>query len=269
MSYLERHPRLQKAVTIFLLLAILVSLLTWLVLTPPGVEGKARAIGYSVCHQLEDHTITIGGKFLPLCARCTGTFLGLLVTTSILLSKGKASGAPGKVKIAVLVLMALPFVVDGVNSTLTQLLDRPFLYPPANWLRLTTGLSFGISLGNLIIPLWNQTLWQESSPKAALNKWGTLGWIILSSTLVGGLVLLNIPILFYPIAVLSTLTIPLVLAMVYSLLWCIILKRENSLQRFKGGIRIFSAGLLTAILQVGLIDLLRFVTTGTWASLKF
>jgi hypothetical protein len=87
--------------------------------------------------------------------------------------------------------------------------------------------------------------------------------------MVWGLILLDLPILFYPVALLSTLTIPLVLGMVYSLLWCIILKKENSLQQFRDGIRIFGTGLLTAMLQVGLIDLLRFLSTGTWGSLKF
>ena len=93
--------------------------------------------------------------------------------------------------------------------------------------------------------------------------------LVLLCALVGAAILLDFPVLFYPVAVLSTLTIPIVLAMVYSLLWCIILKRENSLHQFRDGIRIFSAGLLTAILQVGLIDLLRFLSTGTWASLQF
>ncbi len=269
MDPVSQPTRQKKIVSIILLLAILSVTLTWLMLTPPGIEGKTRAIGYSVCHQMESHTINLDGRYLPLCARCTGTFLGLLVTISLLLRQGKASGAPRKLKIVVLAIMALPFVVDGVNSTITEITRQPLLYPPTNWLRLVTGLGFGIALGNLIVPLWNQTLWKESKPDAALNKWRTLAVILLLCALVAGAILLDLPFLFYPIAVLSTITIPIVLAMVYSLLWCIILKRENSLQHFRDGIRIFSAGLLTAIFQVGLIDLLRFLSTGSWASLQF
>lgn len=259
----------QKTITMFLLLVIIAVTITWLVFTPPGLNGKVRAIGYSVCHQMEDHTITIGEKYLPLCARCTGTFMGLVIPLSYLLSKGKKSGVPSKTKIIILVLFALLFAIDGVNSTLSELMDRPLLYEPLNWIRLATGLGFGIALGNLIIPLWNQTLWKESQPEAALHSWRQLGLLFLICVMVWGLILLDLPILFYPVALLSTLTIPLVLGMVYSLLWCIILKKENSLQQFRDGIRIFGAGLLTAMLQVGLIDLLRFLSTGTWGSLKF
>ena len=31
-----------------------------------------------VCHQIPDHSLAIGGQALPLCARCTGAFLGIV-----------------------------------------------------------------------------------------------------------------------------------------------------------------------------------------------
>ena len=36
-------------------------------------------IGSLVCHQAPYRTIQIGGKFLPLCSRCTGIYLGFLL----------------------------------------------------------------------------------------------------------------------------------------------------------------------------------------------
>ena len=52
-------------------------LLVWLYLTPPGLFGKADAIGYSVCHQIDLRSFHIGERQFPLCARCTGQFLGV------------------------------------------------------------------------------------------------------------------------------------------------------------------------------------------------
>jgi len=54
------------------------ALLAFLVVTPDGLLTKADMIGYAVCHRLEGHSFTIAGRQLPLCARCTGTFIGAL-----------------------------------------------------------------------------------------------------------------------------------------------------------------------------------------------
>ena len=161
---IEVKPEKKKRnwLNIVLVIATLLAFTFWLALTPPGIEGKMRAAGYSVCHQIESHSISIGGKILPLCARCTGTFMGLLITIVYLSRNGKRGGFPLRLKSFILILFFAAFAVDGINSTLSLLPGRPTLYTPNNELRLATGLLFGISMGNLIIPLWNQTLWQSS-----------------------------------------------------------------------------------------------------------
>ena len=79
-------PQKRRWLNLVLILAVLILFTIWLILTPPGVEGKVNALGYSVCHQIDSHSYTVGGKVLPLCARCTGTFLGLLVSLLVLYS---------------------------------------------------------------------------------------------------------------------------------------------------------------------------------------
>ncbi len=256
-------PKKTKMLNLGLILAALVVFTTWLVFTPPGVEGKVNAVGYSVCHQIDSHSYTAGGRVLPLCARCTGTFLGLLISTLFLYSKTRRSGFPAKLKQAVLLLFFLFFALDGINASLTMLGIEP-LYPPSNLLRLISGLLFGITLSNVVLPLWHQTLWSELNPEPVFHSWRQLGWLLLICTVTGGLVVADISILYYPIAILSTGTVLLVLGMIYSLLWCIILKKENSLHLFRDGFRIFSAGLITAITQVGVMDLIRHSLSGTW-----
>ncbi len=253
--------------TLGFLIILLVILLTWLFYTPPGLDGKIHALGYSVCHQLETHSISIGGNFLPLCARCTGTFLGLLFSITYLLTRGRVSGFPAKPKLAILFLFAILFAFDGINSTLSTFTRVQPLYPPSNILRLSTGFLFGTALANLIVPLWNQTLWTVSIPKPVLEKWSQLAIMLLINLLCGALILVDIRVLYYPIAILSTFSILLVLSMIYTLLWCIILKKENRMHRFGDGIRIYIAGMMTAIIQIGLMDLIRYWLTGTWNSL--
>ncbi|MDW7990671.1 MAG: DUF2085 domain-containing protein, partial [Anaerolineae bacterium] len=48
----------------------------YFLLTPPGLLTKTDCIGVAVCHRIPSHSFHIGGRQLPLCARCTGTFPG-------------------------------------------------------------------------------------------------------------------------------------------------------------------------------------------------
>jgi len=260
----NRSNRLSKLVTPGLITLLLGVLLAWLAFTPPGVDGKLHTAGYSVCHQWDTHSYTIGGVVLPLCARCTGTFLGLFFSLVYLVTRGKRSGFPSKPKIAVLALFFLFFAVDGINSTLAVIPGLNPLYPPSNLLRLISGLLMGIALANLVMALWNQTLWVESDPAPLLRDWKQLGLLLLIGAVSGALIIADIRFLYYPVAILSISGIFLVLSMVYSLLWSIILKRENMLHLFSNGLRIFVMGITTAIIQIGAMDLLRYSLSGTW-----
>jgi uncharacterized membrane protein len=251
-------------VNLVLIIAALVVVSAWLAFTPPGLDGKLHAAGYSVCHQLDDHSYSIGGVVLPLCARCTGTFLGLFISLTYLTSRGRQGGKPSNLKIAVLAAFFLFFAVDGINSTLGLIPGLSSFYPSSNLLRLISGLLMGIALANLVMVLWNQTLWTNEDPSPLLRDWKQLGLILLLCGASGALILADIPILYYPVAILSILGIFLVLSMVYSLLWCIVLKKENTLHQFSDGLRIFIMGFITAIVQIGVLDLLRHLLTGTW-----
>lgn len=164
---------------------------------------------------------------------------------------------------AVLLLFFIFFAFDGINASL-ELVGLRAIYPPSNLLRMVSGLLFGITLANVVLPLWNQTLWVEQDPQAVFHSWRQLGWLLLINAVIGVLVVADIAVLYFPLAILSTGTIFLVLSMIYSLLWCIILKKENSLHLFSDGLRIFSAGIITAITQVGVMDLIRYSLSGTW-----
>jgi uncharacterized membrane protein len=96
-----------------------------------GVLGHcALLIG---CHQRIDRSYVLRGRQIPLCCRCLGTLFGIAF-------------APLFVALSPILctLLVLPLVADGM----TQLLG---LRESRNWLRLITGVLFGIAAPNVLI----------------------------------------------------------------------------------------------------------------------
>ncbi|MBU6997442.1 MAG: DUF2085 domain-containing protein [Theionarchaea archaeon] len=97
-----------------------------------------------VCHQLPQRSFHIAGHQLPVCARCTGIYLGALIGSSV------ASGtSPPR---WVLMAAVFPLVLDGG----TQLLFRE----SNNILRLATGLAAGFVASLYVyagLYRWNNT----------------------------------------------------------------------------------------------------------------
>jgi hypothetical protein len=88
-----------------------------------------------------------------------------------------------------------------------------------------------------VLPLWHQPLWAEGEAKPVFDRWMDLVILIILAAFFGILILLDIPFLYYPIALISTSMIFVVLGMIYTLLWCIILKKENTLHHLCDGFR--------------------------------
>ncbi|MEM2571437.1 MAG: DUF2085 domain-containing protein, partial [Thermoproteota archaeon] len=100
-------------------------------------------IGNLVCHQKPDRTLCIGGSYLPVCARCTGAYLGFLLGYVLVpfLSDKKAKGPPN---LYVSLILTLPLWIDSIGQTLG-------FWISTNDIRLITGLLFGVSLAPLLV----------------------------------------------------------------------------------------------------------------------
>lgn len=267
MNESQLDPR-KKIVFYFLLGLTLVLMTVWLILTPEGLVGKLSAIGYAFCHQIEEHSMVIGGRVLPLCARCTGMYLGTLAALMVLGRNKRAGGAPDRAKIIVLGLIVVLFAIDGLNSTLYTLLGKTALYTPSNTLRLFSGLGLGMVIANVLLPIWNNVLWRDYREAPVLDRWWKLGLLIGIEAELGALVLTGWSWLYYPLAILSTLTIPMLLTMIYTLLWVMLRKKENSFQNWQECVIYIEAGLFITLVQIGLFDLLRWSLTGSWAGFQ-
>ncbi|MGD2050566.1 MAG: DUF2085 domain-containing protein, partial [Chloroflexota bacterium] len=95
----------------------------------------ADYVGYAVCHRITDRSFTIAGRQLPLCARCTGMFLGVTLTFAVLGLAGRRRWSmlpPLRVMLALIGFIGF-MAIDGINSYSHFFPNFPHLYEPRNW----------------------------------------------------------------------------------------------------------------------------------------
>ena len=256
----------------FVPLAALLVMAGFLFITPPGLLGKADGIGYAVCHRIDERSFHLFGRQLPLCARCTGEFNAAAVTLIFLgFVSRQRSSLPRKSILAVLAVFFLAFAVDGSNSYLYLLKQTyegflpqiPNIYIPNNSLRLLTGSGMGIAMASVLYPVVNQTIWRDVDEHPALT-WKEFGGLLGVILLLDLGILSEQPIILYPIAFMSVLGVLALLSMVFSIVWIIIMRQENTFETLKQLWMPVVAGLTLTFLMISVIDLLRLNLTGTW-----
>jgi uncharacterized membrane protein len=246
-------------------LAAGVVLIGWLLNTPSGILGKADAVGYAVCHRIDVRSFHLGTRQLPLCARCTGMYLGAMLGFAYQSVIGKKrSGAPAWRVIACLAIFLAAFGVDGVNSYLHFFPGAPSLYQPQNWLRLLTGSGMGLGIAAVIYPAFNQTVWSEWDARPALGSLRSFGLLVVLALIMDLLVLTENPLVLYPAALISAAGVLALLTLIYTMVWLMVLRMENRFQRFSQLILPLTGGFAFSLLQIAAFDFVRYLFTGTW-----
>jgi uncharacterized membrane protein len=254
----------------FLALLLAASVIgVWLALTPAGLLGKADAVAYAVCHRIDARSFHLGERALPLCARCSGMHLGALVTGLFFIVRGRrrAGQYPSRAIAVTLGVFALTFAIDGLNSYLTLFPDVPYLYEPNNLLRISTGMLLGIGLATVMFATFNQSVWVDWNPEPALRTFADLAVLLVIEAVVVALMLSENPLLLYPLAILGSLAVAGLLTAVYTVMILLILKRENQANTWRDLAFPLLGGLTITILQIGVIDLGRYLLTGSWAGM--
>src|SRR5512138_3457579 len=174
MEHVSSPSRVTTLTRWFVPLAAVIVFAVWFSITPPGILGKADAVGYAICHRIAERSFHIGDRQLPLCARCTGEFYAAAITLIFLaVVSPRRSGMPGWKLGIPLMIFLLAFAIDGSNSYLYLLktttggaLDNiPNLYTPNNTLRLFTGSFMGIALAAILYSAFNQSTWTNPNPE--------------------------------------------------------------------------------------------------------
>jgi uncharacterized membrane protein len=222
-------------------------------------------VSYALCHRITERSFTINGRQFPLCARCTGMYLGvsLSVVAFLLAGRGRRAMLPSGKLFLVLLGFIVLMGIDGLNSYSHFFSNTPRLYEPQNWLRLLTGLGTGLAMGVIVMSVLAQTLWARPEYKPILeNGRELLGLMFLA--LVGmALVLSNQPALSYVLALVSVGGLLFVLSTLNSVVLLILLRREGKLYRWQTAVLVLAIGLVLAIVETSIGSILRYNLTGT------
>jgi uncharacterized membrane protein len=230
---------------------------------PYNVLDKTRLVGYAVCHQIPERSFHMHGEQLPLCARCSGTFLGGLTGFVVLTALGRrrAGSLPPIPILVLLVSFIFLMGVDGLNSYLTFFPGMPRAYEPQNWLRLTTGTLNGVALSVIVYPVLNYSLWRGTTERPVLKNFGELGVILLAAGAVAVLAYLELPFLLYPLAVASALGVVVMLTALNTMIVLAVLRREGGAANWYQAVLPLLMGMAVAFVEIGAIDLVRAYLT--------
>ena len=236
-----------------------VIILSWNFLThsPSGCYGKALSIGSSVCHQISSHSFSSDDIQFPVCARCTGLYLGSFIGILYGFLSGKKIAIPKKKYLILLAILFILWAGDGLNSLINEFLNDPLIYQTTNTTRLITGYGMGLVMSTALVTLFNFTVWKTGIKIPVLdNVQQIVGYAILSA-LSSQLILTNNRFLFQVAAYIATFMILSIITLLYSIFWVILFKKENRFSRWKEFAIYILAGYATAILQVILLIALR------------
>jgi len=258
----DRRPRWTRWVALALAALVIGA---YIGLTPPGLLTKADWVGAAVCHRIPSHSFSLAERPLPLCARCTGIFLGALIalTGQAFLLRHRGTHFPPLAITVVLVSFIFLMGIDGLNSYVDLMRGVPLFYEPRNELRLVTGALNGLALGALLWPMVNFSLWRDPQPEPVIRNGKDLGILLLLEGGMVAMVLTGWPALLYPLALASALGVISMLTLTMTVIIVITVGRENRYGGWRDALTPLLAGLVLAFLLIGLIDLFRYGLTGT------
>ena len=163
------------------------------------LDHVLQFFGYAVCHCLPSRTLTVGGQYLPVCARCAGIYAGVATTYFFLIARRgfKVNALPPFGVSLGIVAMLLPMAVDGISSYVG-------LRETTNVIRFATGLAAGAALPVFAFPLLSPELVVGGGRKksvAPFGPWWDYPLWLGAVAGVGALVLSAPAWVYYPLAV--------------------------------------------------------------------
>jgi len=243
-------------------------IILYLLATPAGLLDKADWVGYAICHRIPSHSLLLNKRPLPLCARCTGSYLGaMLALGTFLLTRRRASELPPVPVLLTLLGFTALMGLDGLNSYLTLLPIQESFYRPSNALRLLSGTLNGLMMGSILYPVAMGTLWRNCRPEPVLRNFQELGALVLLALAAVGLALTGWPAILYPLALLSAAGVPVMLTLVNTIMLLILVRRENTAESWRDLILPFLVGLALSLVLIGAIGVVRYALTGTLTGL--
>ena len=257
----SKHEGFSSAIVLlfFVLLAML-----WFRFTPTGFWEKLSAIGYSVCHQMTARTFHVEGHAFPLCARCTGMYLGAMVGLAFHLGWGRKGSFPSIGIMYVLAFFVAAFGIDGINSFAQYLPWANHLYETNNITRVISGAGMGVVISAIIAPAFNQTVWADVSDKPALHTPRQMvNILVVLAVLMLGIIGEYVPVMYFS-AVAGGISVFLLISVLYTIIAVMLLRRDGKLKHRSELVLPVLIGMCLAIVQIGVMTLIRYSLTHTW-----
>jgi len=232
---------------------------------PPWPQfDRLSWVGYAVCHQIPSRSFHPGGHQLPLCCRCSGTFLGALLGLVYhwAIDRRRSAGMPPPWILVFAVLSIALLGIDGLNSYLSFFPGMPYLYEPHNLLRLTTGTLNGLALSIIVYPVLNLTMWRDPEPTAAIKGIRQFAPLVALGLANIAIIYSEFAPLYYPLAILSALAAIFLLAVINTMIAVILLRREAYARKWGDLLLPVAVGLILTFLEIAAIDLFRYRATG-------
>jgi uncharacterized membrane protein len=247
----------QTLIPFLVVLASLAITYTWIHDTPPGIYQKVFAIGSTVCHQLPTHSFHNDGTQFALCARCAGLYLGSFIGLGYFFTQGRKRSLPRRGYIVLLAALFLFWAGDGLNSFISDILNRPFLYETTNLTRLVSGFGMGLTMATALMTLFNVTVWKDRVDSPLLNHpLQVIGYAGLSAGM-GAMLLFSGQTIFTILSYIGIGTVLVIITMLYTVFWVIMTRREMQFTHLSSLWLYFVAGFSTAMVQINLLYILR------------
>ena len=90
---------------------------------------KNNSLKFAICHQMPERSFKYKGKQFPLCARCTGIFIGYFTFPIFQLQIIEPS-------LILIIILSIPMIVDSISQSMN-------FRESNNVLRVITGFLFG------------------------------------------------------------------------------------------------------------------------------
>ncbi len=255
---------------------ILLALIALAGLLLPGTfKYKLEFLGFGVCHQIASHSLFLAGHQMPLCARCSGIYLGALTALLLLTVLHPLAGAlPAPRLMPMLSFMFSTMVLDGINSTLQSLPGATALYETTNWLRLITGVLAGIALMFVLYPIFNQSFWRTSRlrrERSLEQPFELLGYFVAAAIVVGVLLSADRDItigdwLYWPLTLASMAGLLALLTMTNVLIVSTLTRRAGSVLTVAGAFTPLLIALILALIELTMLAELRLALTTSLAA---
>jgi uncharacterized membrane protein len=223
--------------------------------------SMAHWFGSAVCDQLPAHSYHFAGVVLPLCARCTGLYLGALLTLIFHAWRHpRAAGVPRPWMLFALVLFFFAWAGDGVNSFLSLFANLPHLYPPQNLLRLITGTLMGITIGSLVFVMFNSLVWRAPNPDSIFATRREFFALLGLGALLVFIVHSEFALLLYPLNLAILIAI---LLLHVTMMTALAANLTRPALNWRQAIPACTLGALVALTYLSVIALLRYVLLPT------